>query len=232
MKLKNKQQQIKKRIVVATLHAINKQGLPSVQLNKIASSMGLSLEEVQCYFKNESKLFEHLLHNHLERIKEEAIKEETFSSLLSSLNEKKRIDQEEILYLSLLSEAFLPYIESVEVKEEYKEFYYQLHCFYEKKIEKDIKKNDLTKELDSHTLAKNLILILDVSVINQKKFQREKITEDKIIVLVYSILEKNLRVSYEKLTYLIREKFEKFSSYYQCIKEKKRAKHLLDLSSF
>ena len=90
----------------------------------------------------------------------------------------------------------------------------------------------MLKEIDSHTLATNLISILDVSIINQKKFQREKRVEDKIIFLAYKILKWNLQVSYRKLTYLVREKFEKLSSYYQRKKKKKRPKHLLDLSSF
>jgi len=230
MELKNRQQQIQKRIITATLHAINKSGLHSVKLDKISLSIGLSLEEVQFYFRNESKLFEHLLYRHLEKMKEKITHEETFFYLLSLYNEKNRITQEESPYLSLLSEALLPYIKSTKLKEEYKDFYYQLHYFYKEKIEKNIEKHDLFKEIDSHTLATNLILMLDVSVINQKKFQREKRVEDKIIFLAYSILKWHLRVSYRRLTYLIRNKFKELSSYYQRIKKKKkRPKHLLDL---
>jgi hypothetical protein len=74
--------------------------------------------------------------------------------------------------------------------------------------------------------------MLDISVINQKKFQREKRVEDKIIFLAYSILKWNLRIHYRRVTNLVREKFENLSSSYQRVKEKKIPKHLLDLSPF
>lgn len=181
---------MKEAIITSTLHLINKNGLHALCLEKIAESIGISDQEVRAYFKTKSSLVEYLLKQHLEAMELHLYSKnqtDTLHTLLSSLTQKSLISQEEHAYLPCLSEAFLPYLNSFELKYMYHDFYNELHQFYMEDLEERIVNNELNEELDTYTLATMLVSMIDSNILYHGSF-REKQKNDNSFLNYYLII--------------------------------------------
>ena len=177
-------------IITSALHSINKNGLHTLCLEEIAESIGMSNQEIKKYFETETLLIEYILEQHLDTMQIHLYsKNQTniLHSLLSSLTQKSLISQEEHGYLPCLSEAFLPYVNSFELKYKYHKFYNKLHQFYMEDLEKRITNNELNEELDTYTLATMLVSMADSSILHHGYF-KEKSTNSNRLLNYYLII--------------------------------------------
>ncbi len=166
-------------IVASAIHLINKNGLHSLSLEDIASSIGVSNKKIKAYFKTKSSLIEHLLEQHLEAMESHLSKNQTNTlyTILTTLTQKSLVSQEEQEYLPRLSEAFLPYVDSVELKDKYKKFYSKLHQFYMEDLERRIKNGELNEELDTYSLSTMLVSVVDSNILHNGYF-KERVSKE------------------------------------------------------
>ena len=189
-------------IITSALHLINKNGLHTLCLEEIAQSIGISNQEIKNYFETKNSLIEYLLEEHLKSMElhlHTKSQTDTLYTLLSSLTEKTLISQEEHGYLPRLSKAFLPYIDSFELKYRYKKFYNDLHQFYMKDLEERIKNNELNEELDTYTLATMLVSMVDSNVLHNGSFKyKKKLSKEfhieKFFYLYFKLLQHYVKV--------------------------------------
>ncbi len=177
-------------IITSAVHSINKNGLHALCLEEIAQSIGMSNQEIKKYFETKNSLIEYIFECHLEAMQvhlHSHNQTNILHTLLSSLTQKNLISQEEHGYLPKLSKAFLPYIDSLEVKYKYKKFYNELHQFYMEDLEERIINNELNEELDTYTLATILVSMIDSNVLYHGYF-KEKPTDNNRLLNYYLIL--------------------------------------------
>ena len=181
-------------IITSALHLINKDGLHSLCLEDIASSIGVSNQEIRTYFKTKSSLIEYLLGQHLEAMESHLSKNQTNTlyTILAPLTQKSLVSQEEQEYLPRLSKAFLPYVDSVELKDRYKKFYNKLHQFYTEDLERRIKHGELNKELDTYSLSTMLVSVVDSNILHHGYF-KERVSKEfyieKFLHLYFKIVQ-------------------------------------------
>ncbi len=180
---------MKETILTSAKHLINKNGLHNLYLEKIAESIGVSNQEVNNYFKTKNSLIEYLLEQHLEAMESHLSKNQTNTlyTILTTLTQRSLISHEEQEYLPRLSKAFLPYIDSFELKHRYKNFYNELHQFYMEDLEKRIENNELNEELDTYTLATMLVNMVDSNILHYGYF-KEKPTNNNRLLKYYLLI--------------------------------------------
>ena len=180
---------MKEAIITSALHYINKNGLHALCLEEIAESIGMSNQEIQTYFETKTLLIEYIFEQHLKAMELHLYTKnqtDTLHTLLSSLTQKSLISQEEHGYLPCLSKAFLPYVNSFELKYKYHKFYNELHQFYIKDLEERIENDELNEELDTYTLATMLVSMVDSNILYHGSF-REKQKNDNSLLTYYII---------------------------------------------
>jgi len=213
-----KEEQTTKRIIASALHSFSQKGLPNVTLEKIALKIGMSNEVMFTYFENKEALVESIVQEHLKSIKLHLTPKkqtQTLYHLLSTLNEKTIIDEEETSFLPIYSEAFLPYIHSTKLKYEYRNFFNELYDFFVEDIEYRITIGELNEEIDISTLASMLVSMLDGAVLNKGFFTEnhidyELLTKQKLALLYYQLLHWHFKIKNHALEHI--KKLENFTS--------------------
>ena len=195
-------------IITSALHLINKNGLHTLCLEEIAENIGISDQEIRAYFKTKSSLVEYLLKQHLEAMELHFYSKNqnnTLYTLLSSLTEQTLISQEELNYLPCLSKAFLPYVNSFELKYRYKKFYNELHQFYMKDLEERIENSELNEELDTYTLATTLVSMVDSNILYHKAFREKEKKNNRLLEYDITILTQYIKREKEHILERIKE---------------------------
>ena len=202
--IKNSKQIIIKRIIASALHSFSQQGIPNVTLNHIGLKVGISTKEMPLYFKSKTLLIETIVQQHLEQIQEQLTQkkqDETFYKLLSLLDEKTILNEEESTFLPIYSEAFLPYINSVKLKHEYQNFFNELNEYYLENIEERILIGELNEEINTRMLSNMLVSMLDGAVLHKGFFRNNKQSQElllkqKLALLHYQMLHWYFKVRY------------------------------------
>ena len=182
-------------IITSALHLINKNGLHTLCLEEIAQSIGISNQEIKNYFETKNSLIEYILEHHLDTMElhlNNKKQTNTLYTIFSTLTQYSVISQEEQEYLPRLSKAFLPYIDSAELKHRYKKFYSELHQFYMEDLEERIKNDELNEELDTYTLATMLVSMVDSNILHHGHFRERVLKEfyiEKFLHLYFKIVQ-------------------------------------------
>jgi AcrR family transcriptional regulator len=197
--IQNKEQTTQ-RIISSALHSFTQQGLPNVSLEYISQSLGLKQEEILSHFESKEALIESILETHLASMKvctNLKNRRKTLYQLLSFLDEKSILNEEESNFLPIFSQAFLPYVNSKKLKHNYKMFYDELYDFYLEEIEKRIEHGELNEELNTDTLSNMLVSMLDAAVVHKgvfKEYSEETFVKEQLALLYYELLRWQLRL--------------------------------------
>jgi len=173
-----------KRIIASAQHSFVQKGLPNVTLEEIALKIGMPCDIMQTYFKSKEALIETIVEQHLTSLKlrlSPKLRTETLYQLISTLNDKSIVDEEEITFLPVYSEAFLPYVHSTTLKHEYGDFFNELHNFFVADLKERIEIGEINEEIDTGTIASMLVSMLDGAVLN-RGFFRERSSQHELLV--------------------------------------------------
>ena len=189
-------EKIRQSIINTALHLCLKEGLPHLEIERIASEIGIyPIDDIHLYFETKEALIKEILQQHLENIKKylnPQKQEKTLKHLLFMLKESTPINEEESSFLPIYSEAFLPYIQSHSIVKEYQYFFNELHDFYKQALESRIQLKKLNPNTNTDALARILISMLDGAILHKGILNSKKRLELKFVKKAIELFKKEL----------------------------------------
>lgn len=183
-------------ILQAGLSAFLKYGFHKTTMTKIAQEAKIAKGTLYLYFNSKEELTQTITDGYFEQLKERLTAKESFKTVdefLKHIEISLLINDEDTQFIPIFFEAFGSSFRSESFIKKYDTFFNEIGDFYAENFQEFITNGLISKEIDSKSLGRVLISMIDGIVLHKGFFQMESVSYEKMVKESISFFGRGLR---------------------------------------